>query len=175
MSSDGSEQFIARYDGFKVLKMLYAARSPYHGVPAKTLLHCRRARPTPTPEFPQYYSMYLVLPDGVVYDHQPTLPRVVGHVRVPKLKLSFTTSVKHALRQELGIETLFSPGAAALPDIRPRRRFTIPVGRLAQGGTRDGRGIPRLAGGAAGCTDDEARGGTSICPSSWKKSPVQSS
>ncbi|WVZ61125.1 hypothetical protein U9M48_011045 [Paspalum notatum var. saurae] len=134
MSSHG-EQFVEAYDGFKVLKMLYAARDPYHGVPAKTMavaVIMNYLAPHP------HYSMYIVLPDArdglwelhhkmashpcFLYDHQPMCSVAAGEVRVPKLKLSFSTSVKRALQDDLGIETLFSAGAALLPDVQQQQQ-----------------------------------------------------
>ncbi|CAN6350039.1 unnamed protein product [Urochloa humidicola] len=131
ISSD-EDQFIATHDGFKVLKMMYTLRDPFHGMPAKAMATLLWARNNMSlPQLPRH-SIYIVLPDAhdglwslhdkmasspcFLHEHLPGCPVDVGEFKVPKLKISFSTSVKRAL-QDLGIRTLFSTGAADLSDM----------------------------------------------------------
>ncbi|WVZ65690.1 hypothetical protein U9M48_015010 [Paspalum notatum var. saurae] len=127
-------QFIATYEGFKVVKMPYAVavfdrtnRTPRQqndtAIP-------RDAPPLPDP-LPQY-SMLVVLPDArdgistledkmvsspsFLEEHMPEKVVEVGDFRVPKFKLCFHASAKGAL-QGLGIMAVFDPVAADVPDV----------------------------------------------------------
>uniref|UniRef100_A0A0D3HJV7 Serpin domain-containing protein n=1 Tax=Oryza barthii TaxID=65489 RepID=A0A0D3HJV7_9ORYZ len=97
----GEDQYIAVHDGFKVLKMPYAAR-----VSARTT-----AAETPT-----RYSMYVFLPDE--RDGLWSLERrvEVGEFRIPRFKLSFDDGVVGAL-QRLGVRDVFKPFVADLADV----------------------------------------------------------
>ncbi|CAL4909789.1 unnamed protein product [Urochloa decumbens] len=126
------EQFIATHYGFKVLKMMYTLRDPFHGVPAKAMAALLSERNMSSLRQYPRHSIYIVLPDAYdglwslhdkmasspsfLHEHLPECRVVVGEFRVPKLKISFSTSVKRAL-QDLGIQTLFSTGAADLADM----------------------------------------------------------
>uniref|UniRef100_A0A0E0R629 Serpin domain-containing protein n=1 Tax=Oryza rufipogon TaxID=4529 RepID=A0A0E0R629_ORYRU len=112
----GEDQYIAVHDGFKVLKMPYAA--------------CVSARTTTTPR----YSMYVFLPDerdglwsledrmaagggeGFLREHTPERRVEVGEFRIPRFKLSFDDSVVGAL-QRLGVRDVFKPFVADLADV----------------------------------------------------------
>lgn len=54
--------------------------------------------------------------DAFLQRHTPERSVEVGDFRVPKFKLSFYTRAKRVLR-ELGIEAMFDPVAADLPDV----------------------------------------------------------
>ncbi|XP_052136251.1 putative serpin-Z6C [Oryza glaberrima] len=114
----GEDQYIAVHDGFKVLKMPYAAR-----VSARTT-----AAETPT-----RYSMYVFLPDerdglwsledrmaaggeGFLREHTPERRVEVGEFRIPRFKLSFDDGVVGAL-QRLGVRDVFKPFVADLADV----------------------------------------------------------
>ncbi|KAF2910191.1 hypothetical protein DAI22_11g083000 [Oryza sativa Japonica Group] len=113
----GEDQYIAVHDGFKVLKMPYAAR-----VSARTT-----AAATPR------YSMYVFLPDerdglwsledrmaaggeGFLREHTPERRVEVGEFRIPRFKLSFDDGVVGAL-QRLGVRDVFKPFVADLADV----------------------------------------------------------
>nr|CAB3453321.1 unnamed protein product [Digitaria exilis] len=108
MNSGCSRQYIGVHDGFKVLRMPYAA-------------------PPDLPRtVPPRYSMCVLLPDehsglqslqdkvasspGFLQDHMPESRVRIGEFRLPKFKLSFDTSARKAL-QDLGVQAAFSPGA----------------------------------------------------------------
>ncbi|TVU10995.1 hypothetical protein EJB05_44553, partial [Eragrostis curvula] len=107
------DQFVAAHDGFKVLKMPYAAHDPFH------------ARPVPSSSPSSQYSMCIFLPDehdglwslmdkissspGFLKEHILENRVPLRKFLFPKLKLSFSTSVKEALK-DLGVDAMFSRG-----------------------------------------------------------------
>ncbi|KAF8711589.1 hypothetical protein HU200_029040 [Digitaria exilis] len=120
MNSSGSRQCIEVHDGFKVLRMPYAAPpNPLGTTAAMAVGHIPR-------HVAPRYSMCILLLDendglqklqdkvasnpGFLMDHMPYGQHRVGEFRVPKFKLSFATSVRKALR-DLGVQAVFSAGA----------------------------------------------------------------
>lgn len=111
----GDDQYVAAYDGFKVLKMPYNTRA------------------SRTHTQPQY-SLCVFLPDkrnglwtladrmeaggGEVFlrEHMPEKRVKVGEFRIPRFKLSFDGSIKTAL-QGVGVRAVFDPAAADLSDV----------------------------------------------------------
>lgn len=128
MSNRDAEQFIAAYEGFKVLKMPYKVRDDM----LKGLQKAAVAAPLPKTITPPRYAMCVFLPDehdgllkledrmalspGFVQDHLPQRRVEVGTFWVPKFKVSFSASVKQAL-QNLGIKRMFSVEGAELPEM----------------------------------------------------------
>ncbi|CAN6231054.1 unnamed protein product [Urochloa humidicola] len=122
MTSKGSH-FIGVHDGFKVLRMPYAMPRDLQTDATAAALQRRTV--------PSRYSMCVLLPDArdglwslldkvasnpdFLQDHMPEIRVRVGEFRVPKFKLSFSTSLKKAL-QNLGVQAVFSCGAE-LPDM----------------------------------------------------------
>ncbi|KAF8661250.1 hypothetical protein HU200_057094 [Digitaria exilis] len=104
--------FIGVHDGFKVLRMRYTASS--------------QAATT-------RYSMVVLLPDaddglwsledrvasnpGFLQEHLPVTRVQVREFMVPRFKVSFTSCGMREALQSIGIETMFSPRRAELPDI----------------------------------------------------------
>lgn len=104
-------QCIAVHDGFKVLKLWYKTEPYQFGRKKNNFTR---------------YSMCVFLPDAYdglwslvdkitsrpsfLYEHLPKSPVQVGEFRVPKFKLSFSSSVTAVLEQ-LGLRLPFSPEA----------------------------------------------------------------
>jgi serpin B len=113
--STAASQFIGVHDGFKVLRMPYTVHQDH--------LFGSMAAPR--------YSMCVLLPDtrdglqgikdamasspGFLQDHLPLKKVEVWEFRVPRFKLSFSSSVRKAL-QDLGVQAAFSV-IAELPDL----------------------------------------------------------
>lgn len=124
------DQFVAAHDGFKVLKLPYTVHDdPSSYIYGGTDAAARRKR-WPLPLIPRY-CMCLFLPDardglwtledkivsipGFLHDHLPKRRVDVGEFRVPKFRLSYSTSLKQVLR-DIGIKAAFTTGAD-MPDM----------------------------------------------------------
>ncbi|GJN31767.1 hypothetical protein PR202_gb20224 [Eleusine coracana subsp. coracana] len=134
--SSSRDQLITVHDGFKELKMPYAAEhDPLDGMPANEKAKLFIAAGGTAP-----YSMFVVLPDareslwslqdtiGASPDilHQQMKRVKVGRFLLPKFKLSFSSSLKDALH-ELGIKATFSLTGADLPDMLEDDRMGRPL------------------------------------------------
>ncbi|KAL6651151.1 hypothetical protein ACP70R_010076 [Stipagrostis hirtigluma subsp. patula] len=116
-------QFVATHDGFKVLKLPCRSPDAFQGLPLDEMV---AHPPAPRRMLVTQHSLCIFLPDerdglwgledklaadpGFLFDHLPEESVEVGEFRVPKLKVSFTGSVRPAL-QGLGIKALFARGA----------------------------------------------------------------
>ena len=133
----GTSSSVCTYDGFKVLRMPYkigGGSRPLQGMLWREAMAAvppaRAMKMTTVP--PPRYSMCVLLPDArdglwsleekvalsgpaFLRDHMPRHRVEVGDFRVPKFKLSYSASVKGALR-DLGVKAAFG-GGAELPDM----------------------------------------------------------
>ncbi|CAN6195339.1 unnamed protein product [Urochloa humidicola] len=103
-------QFIRVHEGFKVLNMPYAmSPSLRTGTTVPSRYSMCVLLPDAHDGLWSLLDKVLSNPDDFLQDHMPEKRVRVGEFRVPKFKLSFSTSVKEAL-QNLGVRAAFSSG-----------------------------------------------------------------